>query len=863
MSAKPVSGSTRARRPVRLVTYAWGRKYIDDLLTLTLPGVLAPGNLPALADAFPCEFVLLTQRAHFDHIRASASFRRLEATCAAQLVPIDDLVATTSAYGHSLTWTLFRSFEDLGDSVTETNLLFFNADWIPADGSYRSLIAPLEAGSRLIVAPSYCVREEAVIPLLRSRMASDPTALSIAPREMAEIAIRHRHNTVRGKTVNQNLFHMNVMDQFYYLVDEGTMLCRQMPIAIVCMRPERIISEPKTFWDYGTVSELCPATVPVVLGDSDDFLMIELRGQATYSEGLAFGPARRADLAEQLASFTTKDHRDYGRHTLVLHSADLPPDYAQARALFDGYVDGILDGLPPPVGHQDHPYWVDMRQFFDTVRTGHARWLSEARSTATTAIPDELMLANDAVRAIGEACKHNLQEFFLGAPFEDARAIEDRRQAWRDKHSILQRLIGEAGHATSMIHAMQEGAVGDLKGNIVRAVAAISETERLIAVQMASAGTARGPFSDIAGLLERIGAGYFDWQMGSASTRVAAPSETNLAAIAVNTIKDSIRGVLRVFLSDVPREDALAMEVARKAAGRSLAELQRLVSEAGHTANIIQAKQERALGQLNLSLQQTVAAMTHAELLVGSAKPGLTPGYTFSESTPAIRWHYQYKLVSMLFSALNPINLAMRPLRHLLSAFGNRSDHDILTVHGNQGGLAQGIVARLPGRHFSIHVDVLASMPMGDAPPKSAKFDLCVCDFSPDDAARFGGVYDRVAPYIRAGGKVILSAVNQRAGLRPFASSVKPSQLVAGCFPEADRVDVYYTGNYPMAVAIGFSYGMQAACRRLGFPMPLALLRIIGSPLSLFANACEQFRGLRTGGTPPRPWVGLVVCVTK
>src|ERR1043166_3835888 len=32
--------------PVRVVTYAWGEAYVDTLLSITLPAVLAPGNLP-------------------------------------------------------------------------------------------------------------------------------------------------------------------------------------------------------------------------------------------------------------------------------------------------------------------------------------------------------------------------------------------------------------------------------------------------------------------------------------------------------------------------------------------------------------------------------------------------------------------------------------------------------------------------------------------------------------------------------------------------------------------------------------------------------------------------------------------------
>ena len=48
------------------------------------------------------------------------------------------------------------------------------------------------------------------------------------------------------------------MDQFYWLLDEKTLLGRQLPIAIVGMRPERYVPEPTAFWDHGLMEEFCP-----------------------------------------------------------------------------------------------------------------------------------------------------------------------------------------------------------------------------------------------------------------------------------------------------------------------------------------------------------------------------------------------------------------------------------------------------------------------------------------------------------------------------------------------------------------------------------------------------------------------------
>src|SRR6266481_2288889 len=42
------SAPATVKRPTRIITYAWGARYVDTLLTLTLPALLAPGNLPSV-----------------------------------------------------------------------------------------------------------------------------------------------------------------------------------------------------------------------------------------------------------------------------------------------------------------------------------------------------------------------------------------------------------------------------------------------------------------------------------------------------------------------------------------------------------------------------------------------------------------------------------------------------------------------------------------------------------------------------------------------------------------------------------------------------------------------------------------------
>ena len=70
------------KEPARLIIPLWGEAYASKLVTMTLPALLAPGNLPALADMFDVELVLVTETKLYDKIRQAGSFQRL-ARCAA------------------------------------------------------------------------------------------------------------------------------------------------------------------------------------------------------------------------------------------------------------------------------------------------------------------------------------------------------------------------------------------------------------------------------------------------------------------------------------------------------------------------------------------------------------------------------------------------------------------------------------------------------------------------------------------------------------------------------------------------------------------------------------------------------------
>jgi hypothetical protein len=423
--------------PIRLITTVWGAAYLDELLGITLPAILAPGNLPSLVERFACEFALVTERRFFVGLRAHPVIRAIGTLCPVRLIPVDDLLMYRRLlYGHVLTHALHRGFEDLGERVTETNLIFFNSDFVIADGGLSKIGEKIAAGERLIFAPSYCVFAETAAPLLRRAIDPSTGALALPPRAMAALALEHRHNTIRAKTINEQALHMHISDQFYWRLDRDTLLGYQLPIAIVCLRPERPYHKPVSFWDFATLTGAAPHLPRCVLGDSDEFLMLELRSAGLYAEHLRLGPVTPEAVAPVLAGYMTPDQFEMGRYPLVLHAKDLPDTLPAARRQLDAYVDRVYALLPAPAkSPYGHPIWTGLIGVYNASRRD---WLLARRrlrrAPGWVAIDRAGTQRRNARARIDpapaiEACDHPLWALYRHPLAAIARAVKDRPRA--------------------------------------------------------------------------------------------------------------------------------------------------------------------------------------------------------------------------------------------------------------------------------------------------------------------------------------------------------------------------------------------------------------------------------------------------
>lgn len=375
----------QAGRPrVRLLIVVWGDRYIDMCATYTVSALLAPGNLPALAEACDVEALIMTAERDIPAFRRNRRFQALERQCAVNFVTIDDLIldGSNTLYGITLTLAFARGIMTQGVHQTSTFFLFMNADFVVADGALRGLLPKILDGEPAVVAPSVRVIAETVQPILDAALDGD--VLAIPPRRMVAAALQNLHPTVRGKVVTQDDLCCITLNQLFWSVDDETMIGHFPLMFMLCIKPERPLRGVSYFCDYGFIPDLVPSGRMVCLDDSDDFFMLELGAEKQEEQYMRDEPITRGAILESWRDWTTVHHRRMGLFSLVMHAGERPSTLEATQREALAFVQELQDELPQPCDHSNHYYWVQGLEAWRFLRdqARGSRWLRMPPETA-------------------------------------------------------------------------------------------------------------------------------------------------------------------------------------------------------------------------------------------------------------------------------------------------------------------------------------------------------------------------------------------------------------------------------------------------------------------------------------------------
>jgi hypothetical protein len=194
------------KRPFCFMVPFWGQRYRDYFVDRCLPSLLAPGNLPLLRASDGHRVLVATTPADWEAISNLPLMDKLRSYATPTLVDIPSPLSDTAPGGaaairhmnlclRNLTQTAY-SYRAYGCSLLP--------DVIVSNGMVASLIRRAQAGYHLVLCAALRQTEETVLAEMSerglmpkcSRLSASGESLTLSPRLLADMAVRHLHADV-------------------------------------------------------------------------------------------------------------------------------------------------------------------------------------------------------------------------------------------------------------------------------------------------------------------------------------------------------------------------------------------------------------------------------------------------------------------------------------------------------------------------------------------------------------------------------------------------------------------------------------------------------------------------------------------
>jgi uncharacterized surface protein with fasciclin (FAS1) repeats len=295
-----------------VVTIVWGEHHTDLFLRMTLPNVLSPGNLPALASAHDVRYRIFTTHADRARIEAHPHGHRLAEVATIEFViPLGERQPDVSYHVH---W-FHRSAAEAKRAGAIA--VFVPPDTLWSDGTFRRCGEIMAAGKKAIAVPFLQVVAETCIPEALERFGDLPArCLTIPPAALVDLALRHMHPLTTLATPGSP--HARPALDMHWPVPGQGILSRFAVRELFALDPQRATM---TFlWYAGGAEDIDGIHFA---NDSDDMVMLSVDPLAKYvSIFILDHTVQPADIARSTLHplNDTEQTRGFARHRVRWHN---------------------------------------------------------------------------------------------------------------------------------------------------------------------------------------------------------------------------------------------------------------------------------------------------------------------------------------------------------------------------------------------------------------------------------------------------------------------------------------------------------------------------------------------------------------
>lgn len=349
------------KKAYTLVVPVWGEEYFNTWLKYSLPSYLSENNLPSLSQKSDFTLLICTDKQTWDSSEKNEYLLNIKKIYNVLFLDISFLISKyRMSYGHILTYAYHEAIKE--HNTSNRYFIFLNADFILADGVFKTIDQLVVRGAEVIFCPSFRVLQEQFLLQLRSQIKPyrGLNTLSMDSRKMVGLAFKHVHPTVIAQTINVNDDGSLITNQMYWKVGKNILLGRHFLVFPFVVQPRTIPKAPTGYIDYNMVYDFHSKGKITYITDSDDAFIVEPESPYKESQHIASFEKSPEVYHEMISKWANALHFKNFEKLFVFHKEDLEKSFLllkQEKIKFNKFCQQVSHNLKKYKPFLNHPYW--------------------------------------------------------------------------------------------------------------------------------------------------------------------------------------------------------------------------------------------------------------------------------------------------------------------------------------------------------------------------------------------------------------------------------------------------------------------------------------------------------------------------
>lgn len=305
---------------LHIIVPVWGESYTRLFTELSLPTLLAAGNIPALPHPDRHVFAIYTTTDDRRRIEASPAFARLVSSIKVEFYPLRTRIERiTDPYDFQS--DCYRRAIWRADAADQA-MVFLTPDLVMADGSMRGLARIASTSVRAILGVGIRLDKESVRQhLLGTPRSPQGDTITISPRDLARLALDTLHPIAKAHMHHAESDFQVLSNRYWRVGSEGLLArCFHLHPFLVYPRVKNAPFAKSIDGDY--IEAACPDfSETYIITDSDEFSAWEL-SEVGRRIPMMSRSAPTSAVIKWIREKTTPRHRVLIRSSVRIHASD-------------------------------------------------------------------------------------------------------------------------------------------------------------------------------------------------------------------------------------------------------------------------------------------------------------------------------------------------------------------------------------------------------------------------------------------------------------------------------------------------------------------------------------------------------------